>query len=247
MAQGHRRVRLLARQQHGNRLAHDVAAADHDGVLALDVHPRELDQLDDAVGRARQEAALPDEHLADVDGREAVDVLLRRDRVDDRLVADVLRHGQLHEDAVDRRIGVEVLHELDERLLRRLGRQADLARVHARLRARLLLGRHVAHARGIVPHENDREPGRHALRRLEFRHARGDFRPQVLRQLLSVDDLHAAIIAKKRTRKRRKKSFRPFPPRDAAHFFSRKTLKKRVAAFVGAQSASPRSARPLTR
>ena len=197
MTQRDRRVRLLAGQQNRHRFADDVRAADHHGMLALDVHPRELNQLNDAVGRTGQETFLSDQHLADVDGREAVHVLLRRNRIDNRLVADVLWHRQLDEDAVNRGIDVQVLDELDEFFLGRRLRQTDLARIHARFRAGLLLRGHVAHARRIVADENDRETGRNALLFLERLHSRRNLRAEIRRQLLAIDDIHARIISKK--------------------------------------------------
>ena len=149
------------------------------------------------MGRTGQETLLSDQHLANVDGREAVHVLLRRNRIDDRLVADVLRHRQLDEDAVNRGIDVQVLDELDEFFLGRRLRQTDLARIHARFRAGLLLRGHVAHARRIVPDENDRETGRNALLFLERLHSRRNLRAEIRRQLLAIDDIHARIISKK--------------------------------------------------
>ena len=42
VAEGYGRIRLLAGKKRGDGLADDVASADHDGVLAANVHPREL-------------------------------------------------------------------------------------------------------------------------------------------------------------------------------------------------------------
>ena len=58
---------LLLHQQRRQRLADDVAPAADDDVLALGLWPAPDQQLDDAVGRARQGAGLAAQELADVD------------------------------------------------------------------------------------------------------------------------------------------------------------------------------------
>ena len=186
VAEGYGRIRLLAGKKRGDGLADDVASSDHDGVLAANVHSRELYQLDYAVGRAREETFFADHHLADVDWRKAVNVLLWRNRVDDRLVAYVLRNGQLHEDAVYLGVAIELPHERDKLVLGRLGGKPNLAREHPRLGACLSLRGNVAHARGIVADENNGEPGRHALLRLQRGDSGRDFGAQAARKFLSV-------------------------------------------------------------
>ena len=108
MAQRDGRVDALAGKEGGDGLADDVRTADHDGVLAREIHSGDLDEFDDPVRGAGEEAVVADKHLADVDRREAVDVLVLRDGIDDPLLAESLRQGELHEDAVDQRIGVEL-------------------------------------------------------------------------------------------------------------------------------------------
>jgi len=147
--------------------------------------------------RAGQEARLANQHAPHVDRRKPVHVLLRRNRVDDRLLADVPRQGKLHENPVDGRGRVQFAYPRQQFRLRRFRGQADFAREHADLAARLLLGRHVADARRVVPHEDDGESGDGPRARLQFRHARGDFRPQAPRQFLAVYDArrsHAAPL-----------------------------------------------------
>ena len=70
-------VACSCKQQHGYRLADDIAAADDDGMLARDVDARPLDQLDDARRRARQQAVVADDQVAYADRMKAVHVLCR--------------------------------------------------------------------------------------------------------------------------------------------------------------------------
>ena len=60
VADGHRAV--LAHEQQLDRLADDVAAADHDGALALEVVAVELGDLDGRLGTGRQETLVAERH-----------------------------------------------------------------------------------------------------------------------------------------------------------------------------------------
>ena len=105
---GDRHGAMLGEQQRRHRLADDVGAADH----------HRLGAGERAQARAQQHAGSHTACTAPAPRRrstsrpallrvEAVDVLGRVDRVDDALRVDLLRQRQLHQDAVDRGIGVE--------------------------------------------------------------------------------------------------------------------------------------------
>ena len=70
-------VAFFASSSSAAGFAHDVRAANDDGVLARNVGARGLDHADAARRGAGQVARLADLHTAHVDGREAVHVLLR--------------------------------------------------------------------------------------------------------------------------------------------------------------------------
>lgn len=114
-------------------------AADDHGVLALRGNAGTLQQLDDSVGRAG-----PDQRIAlcepsDVVGMEAVDVLCRIDRLDDRVRIDVIRQRQLDQDAIGR-VAVEVGDDREQfGLGRRLGRSRATERMPASSQASRLL------------------------------------------------------------------------------------------------------------
>ena len=83
-------------QQIGHRLADDVGAADDDRVEAGQVlAAHALDQQHRAGRRARHEGRLQfaGAELADIDEMEAVDVLFRRDGLDDAAGIDVRRQA----------------------------------------------------------------------------------------------------------------------------------------------------------
>ena len=140
--------------------------------------------------RTRQEAVLANHHTTDIDGRKAIHILVGGDGIDDGHLADVLRQGQLDENAVNRRIRIQGANQFQKFRLGRLGRKTNLTRQHPRLAASLLLRRHITDAGRIVADENHGETGCHAFRLLEFVRTCGNFRAQVGRQKFSIDYLH---------------------------------------------------------
>ena len=108
---GHRDGRVLAQHQLGDRFADDVAAADDDAALALDGQLVSLEHGDDPGRRAGHGAVPAQREQADIDGMEPVDILVRLDRADDRELVDVVRQGQLAEDAVDLAVLVELIDQ----------------------------------------------------------------------------------------------------------------------------------------
>ena len=76
--------------------------------LPCDLDPGPAQDLDRGVGGRRQEAVVAEAEEAGVERMDAVDVLGRIDRVDDRAQADRRRQRHLDDDAVDRRVVVEL-------------------------------------------------------------------------------------------------------------------------------------------
>ena len=161
VADGDRAVAV--QQQHGHRLADDVRTADHHALLALGVDAVFVDQLHHARGRAGDEVKVAHHDFADIDRMERVHVLFGVDRVDDRLLGDVVRHRQLAQDARDLRAPVQLVDQAEQLVLRGLGRQGVFLAVKSALGARFLLVAHIDLAGGVVAHDDDREPGRDAL------------------------------------------------------------------------------------
>ena len=100
--------RVLLDEQERGRHPDDRGATDDDRVAAGDLDPGPAQDLDRGMGRRRQEAVVAEAEQAGVERVDAVDVLGRVDRVDDRAQADRRRERHLDDDAVDRRVGVEL-------------------------------------------------------------------------------------------------------------------------------------------
>ena len=98
---------------------------------------------------------------------EPVDVLLRRDQVDDRVGVEAARERQLDEDAVDVGIGGQLGDRGLDLALRRRRRQVDVARPHPDLGRLALLAAHVALARRVVADEHRRQADRRRAGRLD--------------------------------------------------------------------------------
>ena len=98
-------------QQVGHRFADGVGPPDHDGGLARQIGAdRPCDQISAAVGRAGHETAVPKaaEQAAGIDEVKSVHILVRVDRLDHGALVDLAGQWQLHQNAVDRRIGIQV-------------------------------------------------------------------------------------------------------------------------------------------
>ena len=153
VAQSDGGIGLASREQGGDGFAHDVAASYHDGVLPGDVKSGRLYQLQYAVRSARKKALLADHHASDVNRRESVNVFFRGDRVYDLVFVEALRQRKLHQNSVYGGVGIQ-LRDCRKQLAFRSRRwHSDLSRHDSSFGACLLLRRHVADARGIVPDE----------------------------------------------------------------------------------------------
>ena len=112
-----RRVRL--EQQHRGRAADDLAAADHDGVLARRVDVVGGQELHAARRRRGDVERRAEIEVPRVHGVKAVDVLAGASRVRHARLVHVRGERQLHEDAVDLVVGVELFDEREHLRLRR--------------------------------------------------------------------------------------------------------------------------------
>ncbi len=117
-----------------------------------------LEQLDDAIGRAGSHHWNALREASDVVGMEAVDILHRIDPLDDRGLLDLWRQRQLHQDAVDLRVAVEVIDEGEQRDLRGRGGQIVRDGADADLLAGAALVAHV-NLRGRVMADLDHGEG----------------------------------------------------------------------------------------
>ncbi|MCY1365305.1 hypothetical protein D9M69_521450 [compost metagenome] len=201
MADGDRGVLLQQHECHG--LADDVAAPDHHRVFALELVADALQHLHAAVGRAGPETGHAGHERACAGDVEAVDVLGRRDRLDDLLRLNVRGQRKLHQDAVDGGVGIECIHARKQCCLGHGGGPTLQHRVHAGVFTGLDLVAHV-NLRGLVVANQDHgQPGCDAFG-LEGGHARGDIGAQLAGEGVAVDQLsghgvwNAVVLKRKR-------------------------------------------------
>jgi hypothetical protein len=101
-------TRALLQGEQCDGFTDDQRAAEDDDVFAFEVGPAAREEFHDAGGRAGDETGIVLlRDFAEVEGVEAVDVLVGRDAAEDRDLIDVFRQGRLDENAVDR--GVSAL------------------------------------------------------------------------------------------------------------------------------------------
>ena len=160
-----RHGRVLPDQQECGRHADDGGPTDDDGVPSGDLDPRAAQDLDRGVRGRRQEPVVAEAQQAGVEGMDPVDVLGRIDGVDDLAQPDRRRERHLDDDAVDRRVGVDLVERRDHGRLGRLalelhelGRDADL-----RAAAQDLL--EVDRRWGVTTDDHHRQARRATLRR----------------------------------------------------------------------------------
>ena len=120
---------------------------------------------------------------------EAVDILVRVDGVDDGLFLDVIGQGQLHQDAVDRPVGIQFGDETEQVCLRRVDVQPVLETFHAAGDRLFRLVADIDLAGGILADQHDREAGRQAVILFQTANRDGDAGAQCFREGLAVDDV----------------------------------------------------------
>src|SRR6185437_15784142 len=92
---------VFMEQQHRDRLADDVAAADNHSVLPADRQAAALEDFDDTRWSAWSQCRATRLQLARVDGMKAVHILRGKYGVEQGLGIDLLRKWKLDQDAVD--------------------------------------------------------------------------------------------------------------------------------------------------
>ncbi len=161
MADGDRRTGM--HQQHGHRLANDIRTADHHGFLAFGIDARLLEELHRPVWRTGDKAGHPLHQRTNVLGAEAIDILLGGDCVQHRVGVEMLWQGQLHQNTVNLRIGVEFGDFCQDFSRRRIGGEHMFFRIKPGLSAGIDLVAHIDLRRGIFAHEDHGEPRTYAL------------------------------------------------------------------------------------
>ena len=92
---------LFLHHQLSHRLTNDVGTSEDDTLLAAGLDVITLQKRDDAKGRGRDEARQTNRHTTYVDGMEAIDILTIVDRLNNLLLIDMLWQRQLHDEAIN--------------------------------------------------------------------------------------------------------------------------------------------------
>ncbi len=170
---------VLLDQQERRRHPDHRGSTDHHGVLTRDLDARPAQDLDRGVRGCRQEPVVAEAQQAGIERMDAVDVLGRVDRIDDRAQPDRRRQRHLDDDAIDGRIGIEVAERGDHRVLGRFTFELDELGVDPDLRAAAQDLLEVDGRGCVAPDDEDRQPGRATIRFGERDDVLGDRGPDL--------------------------------------------------------------------
>jgi hypothetical protein len=161
--EGDRGVAALEGQHVRQRPADEVGAPDDDDVRAHGVDAGLGEELEHAVGGAGEEGRVSDGEAPGRVGVEGVHVLGGGDQLLDGSRVEVVRQRQLHEDAVDGVVLVEVGDLRLEVGLGGVGGEDDLAAEHAGRLRRTMLHADVDLGGGVLADEDRRQTRRDAV------------------------------------------------------------------------------------
>ena len=180
---------MLAQQELGHRLADDVGAAENEGAQALQVAQPVLQHHQAAARRAGHQPLAAGRQPAGVDDVKPVDILVRVDGVEHGGFGNMLRQRKLHQNAVDGRVVVQLLHEGEQRLLVGFRRQLVLEGFQSGFDGRPALVANIDLARRILADQHDGEAGRQAVFRLQDGDLPADGLAEPGGKGLAVDDV----------------------------------------------------------
>ncbi len=104
-------------EQDRNRASDHCGSSDDDAAFALEIDPCLVDELERGQGGAGGPHGAPVDHISDVCGVHAFDILVGVDQLLDVVGIDSLGHGHVHHDRVDFVIGVELVEVILDDLL----------------------------------------------------------------------------------------------------------------------------------
>ncbi len=166
MANGHGCVGL--QQQARHRLADDIRTTDDDCIEARQIGAKMILDHQHAAGRRawhERVGGISRSQFADVDEMEAIDVLGRRYRLRDRLFVEVTRQRELHENAVNFLVIIELINQLEHVFLRRVRVERMLHRVKAAAFCAFAFVAHIDLACRVLPDDHNCESRLQAMLR----------------------------------------------------------------------------------
>src|SRR5712671_931220 len=123
-------------QQQGHRFANDVAAAEDDGVGALNLNIVAAQNFHAARGRARDKSGPPTDQTPKAHRMDAINIFCGINGFENSLGVDLRREGKLNQDAVHRIVVVKVAHKMQHLL----GGEGGWGGVHPTRQTELLGG-----------------------------------------------------------------------------------------------------------
>ena len=122
-----------------------------------------------------------------IDRMQPIDIFFWANCVDHRLLGNLFRYGKLHQNAMHLRVVIERAHLVEKRLLRRIGRQAKLQRIHTYFFCRNALISHIDLRGRVFADQYNRQARRQIMVRLEHANTLGDLRAERARNFFAVD------------------------------------------------------------
>ena len=185
----------FAQQQLRHRLADQDRTSDHHRVQPREVAQPVLQQHQAAQRSARHQPGQAEREAPGADWGQTIDILGRVDPFNHRLLIQMLRQRQLHQNAIDHRIVIKLVDHCDQIGLAGIGGQPVFKTGHAAGHRLLGFRSDIDLAGRVIAHQHHREP-RLAARALfkgggEF----GDPAAQPLGKCLAVDYCRAHEIA----------------------------------------------------
>ena len=184
---------VLVEQKHSHWLADDIASADDYALLSLYGNVIGMEHFHYARRCTGQEIVLAEHDFADIDRMEGVDVLFGIDRLDNRLVVEMLRQRKLYENAVDILFGVKRLYKAEQLLLGRSGRQSVLLGLEADNLACLFLVINIHSGGGIVADDYNRQARGNIVIIFQLQSLLSDSLLYLCRYLFAVYNLHRMV------------------------------------------------------
>ena len=152
MSDSYRCILVQEQLRHGQ--AYDVTAADNHYILTCNLHISTLQELDNTLGCAGQCAGLLEPEVCHVHRVETVNILLCADSCDNLIRVDMLGQRQLHQDAVNAVVVVQLVDNAQKLLLRDRGILADCGVLDTNLLRSLSLTCNVRYATRILTNED---------------------------------------------------------------------------------------------
>ena len=180
---------ICVQEQLRHRFADDVGAPHDHRFFTGKIAQSVLQHHETAERRTRYHSVAAGRQTTRVDHMEPVGILGRIDRIDHRLLVDLIREGQLHQNAVNRVVAVEPLDQRQKLFLRGRVGQHMLEALHPGLERRLVLIADIDLARRIGADQHDRQTWRQIMLDFQLRYCFSDPRAQIRRKRFAVDNV----------------------------------------------------------